>query len=185
MSLSEGVSEMSRVGSLNTAVVKWFNPQKRYGFLLKEDGTEIFFHYNDGQNMIAVGDHLEWSLPPSGKRLPDPVPGDAVVYEISPGSKGPKASPWTSKTVYKYAKKRIVEPVLYRIIIQYSTAGGSEEPQLAWEGTNLKDQALEQVWSSNPAWDRSTFSCGDFDSRKWFERQEGDRWVECSDPRVR
>lgn len=27
--------------------VKWFNKKKGYGFLLKEDGTEIFVHYSD------------------------------------------------------------------------------------------------------------------------------------------
>ena len=41
--------------------VKWFNDQKGYGFLAKEDGTgDVFVHYatiqGDGYKSLAEGD---------------------------------------------------------------------------------------------------------------------------------
>lgn len=32
-----------------TGTVKWFNPQKGYGFIEMEDGKDIFVHYNSIQ----------------------------------------------------------------------------------------------------------------------------------------
>ena len=52
--------------------VKWFNNAKGYGFLGREDGPDVFFHYNSIQ--------LE-----GYKSLKE---GDAVVFDIVEGEKG-------------------------------------------------------------------------------------------------
>jgi cold shock protein len=53
--------------------VKWFNDKKGYGFIVKEDGTEVFVHIND----INRGDIL--------------LENEEVEFELAPGKKGEKA----------------------------------------------------------------------------------------------
>ncbi len=56
--------------------VKWFNEKKGYGFITKEDGTDVFVHYSgiasEGFKTLYEGDHVE--------------------FEITTGPKGPQAS---------------------------------------------------------------------------------------------
>lgn len=55
--------------------VKWFNEKKGFGFISKEDGTDVFVHYTGIQ-----GDGF--------KTLKE---GDAVEFEIENSEKGPRA----------------------------------------------------------------------------------------------
>lgn len=55
--------------------VKWFNNQKGYGFILREDGTDVFVHYSAIQ-MEGFRTLRE---------------GDPVTYELMDGDKGPHA----------------------------------------------------------------------------------------------
>jgi CspA family cold shock protein len=54
--------------------IKWFNAQKGFGFITKEDGTDIFVHKNDLDAGVTLNE------------------GDAVEFEPSDSPKGPKAS---------------------------------------------------------------------------------------------
>ncbi|MCK4327996.1 MAG: cold shock domain-containing protein [Candidatus Diapherotrites archaeon] len=54
--------------------VKWFNPMKGFGFIEKEDGTDIFVHVSDL---------------PEDMRLNE---GDEVEFEVAESDKGPKAT---------------------------------------------------------------------------------------------
>ncbi|MCD6462478.1 MAG: cold shock domain-containing protein [Thermotogae bacterium] len=56
--------------------VKWFNVKKGYGFITKEDGTDIFVHYS-AINM------------PGFKKL---IEGQKVEFDVVDGPKGPQAS---------------------------------------------------------------------------------------------
>ena len=58
-----------------TGTVKWFNSQKGYGFIERENEQDIFVHYS------AIGD-------PYVKSLQE---GDKVSFEIGEGRKGPAA----------------------------------------------------------------------------------------------
>lgn len=56
--------------------VKWFNEKKGYGFIIQEDGTDLFVHFS-GINGSGF------------KTLRE---GDEVEYEVVEGPKGAQAS---------------------------------------------------------------------------------------------
>lgn len=55
--------------------VKWFDESKGYGFITKEDGTDIFVHYSSIQ----------------GSGFKSLVEGDSVSFDVEEGERGPKA----------------------------------------------------------------------------------------------
>jgi CspA family cold shock protein len=61
-------------------VVKWFSPEKGYGFITPEDGPDVFVHYSaiqsDGYRKLEEGSPVE--------------------FEITEGQKGKQASNVTS-----------------------------------------------------------------------------------------
>lgn len=57
-------------------VVKWFNSEKGYGFISREDGDDLFVHYS--------------SIQSDGYRSLDE--GDKVEFEVTQGPKGQQAS---------------------------------------------------------------------------------------------
>jgi CspA family cold shock protein len=59
-----------------TGTVKWFNAEKGYGFIAREDGPDVFVHFSAIQS--------------TGFRTLDE--GQAVEFEITPGPKGDQAS---------------------------------------------------------------------------------------------
>ncbi|HOA35033.1 MAG TPA: cold-shock protein [Bacillota bacterium] len=56
--------------------VKWFNPQKGYGFIEVEDGKDVFVHYSEIQEE-------------GFKTLEE---GQEVEFEIVEGNRGPQAA---------------------------------------------------------------------------------------------
>lgn len=61
--------------------VKWFNPEKGYGFIAQDSGQDVFVHYS-----VIQGDGF--------KTLEE---GDEVDFEIVQGNKGLQASNVTKK----------------------------------------------------------------------------------------
>ena len=55
--------------------VKWFNNRKGYGFICKEDGSDIFVHYS--------------SIDAPGFKTLDP--GEEVNFEVEDTDRGPEA----------------------------------------------------------------------------------------------
>ncbi|MCT4583965.1 MAG: cold-shock protein [Peptostreptococcaceae bacterium] len=61
---------------MERGTVKWFNAQKGFGFISKEDGSDIFVHYS--------------AISMDGFRTLEE--GSSVEFEIVEGQKGPQAS---------------------------------------------------------------------------------------------
>lgn len=58
-----------------SGTVKWFNNAKGYGFLGREEGSDVFIHYSSIQNE-------------GYKSLKE---GDSVEFDVIQGDKGPQA----------------------------------------------------------------------------------------------
>ena len=58
---------------MEKGTVKWFNPDRNYGFIERETGKDVFVHGNE-----VEGDKI----------LKE---GDKVTFEIEQGDRGPKA----------------------------------------------------------------------------------------------
>jgi CspA family cold shock protein len=59
-----------------TGTVKWFNPDKGYGFITREDGPDVFVHFN------AIQGEGHRSLSENQK----------VEFDVTQGPKGPQAA---------------------------------------------------------------------------------------------
>jgi CspA family cold shock protein len=59
-----------------TGTVKWFSPEKGFGFITQTEGPDVFVHFSaiDGDGYRNLEE------------------GQAVEFEVSQGQKGPQAS---------------------------------------------------------------------------------------------
>src|ERR671925_404107 len=67
--------EVVRSSSLASGMVKWFNAEKGYGFISRENGPDVFVHYSAIQM-------------PGYRTLEE---GQRVEFDVGPGKKGEEA----------------------------------------------------------------------------------------------
>jgi CspA family cold shock protein len=68
-----------------TGIVKWFDPQKGYGFIERDQGGDVFVHYSD---IKGVG----------YRSLYD---GQRVEFIVTEGTQGPKAQDVSGVSEYE------------------------------------------------------------------------------------
>ncbi len=58
---------------METGTIKWFNSSKGYGFISREQGDDVFVHYNaiegDGYRTLEEGDKVEFEIEQGPKGL--------------------------------------------------------------------------------------------------------------------
>lgn len=51
---------------METGTVKWFNNAKGYGFIIREDGEDVFVHYKsidgDGYKTLEQGEQVQFQV---------------------------------------------------------------------------------------------------------------------------
>ena len=75
-SVRSGAATEGRDLLVATGTVKWFNPDKGYGFITREDGPDVFVHFSAIQG--------------EGYRNLDE--NQQVEFEVTEGPKGPQAA---------------------------------------------------------------------------------------------
>lgn len=143
---------------IETGIVKFFDGRdnKRFGFIVLESGEEIFFHYNDGMIAAAGESCLVWYTPNRNSRtaLDYPKSGERLYFQRAKGSKGPKASPWTSEKYYKEALEDLICPCGHHKT-EHSLGGGEscekcECPRFGEPFENWYTDSLTEVWFTEP-----------------------------------
>ena len=61
---------------MNNGTVKWFNPEKGYGFISQKDGEDLFVHFSE--------------IKMDGFKTLDE--GQAVTYDLTEGARGMQAA---------------------------------------------------------------------------------------------
>ncbi|MBC8427515.1 MAG: cold-shock protein [Proteobacteria bacterium] len=61
------------MSKLETGTIKWFNDQKGFGFIQREQGDDVFVHYSniqaEGFRSLQEGQKVEFSIESSPKGL--------------------------------------------------------------------------------------------------------------------
>ena len=75
---------------MTTGKVKWFNNEKGYGFIILDDGTEVFVHYSsiqgDGYKTLNENESVEFDLTQSdrGPQAHNVIRSAGTIVSVEP-----------------------------------------------------------------------------------------------------
>ncbi len=146
MGFAQGGDRMS----IQSGIVKFYQPMKGWGFIVTDAGEEIFFHINDYCSL-------------DNRTTPDRNPrnGDPLVFKVVTDRQGrPKASPWEYKSEYGIVRvskmKRIIDSDIRHGDVSVKTFGRGGHNPLCWDDIIyrpashefLRIQCWDGEWSS-------------------------------------
>ena len=174
--------------SMELGVVKSFKntPSNQYGFILLENGDEVFFHPSFGGTFIDDGVSEDPVFRPGlPSNYPMPQAGDEVLVAYKQGPKGLRASQWAYKTSFENADVLCQTRPVYRL---YKRVGFEKRGKLfsgdpiryliLWEGSNI-NELREKCPKTDPRFRIHN----EPQSSLTIQYLEGDEWIDCSDPR--
>ncbi len=158
---------------MNTGTVKFFktNDFGGFGFLVLEDGSEIYFQKSHGGPVVAGEEQPKIQ---AGALVRMPHSGDQVIFEVGSNGKGDIASPWCFQEDWNATLIDLHKRPTYRLVRQKGHRfRGLNKPQVMWEGSFPQTQSHVRLGVQ--------YNGDDF-TKRWFEQLIEDRWVKCESP---
>lgn len=97
-------TQKGEVMLFESGTVKFFDEQKRYGFIVSK-GRDVFFHMNNGWH--AEPGEEDVRLVPGARGFPDR--GDTILFRRTNEIGSTRASMWAFKQQYFHAKQGVIE----------------------------------------------------------------------------
>jgi hypothetical protein len=169
-----------------------YNPDRRFGFLKLDEGSQLFFHLHSGAIIAAGGSDPEFGALAirSQRQTREPKIGDRLAFRRGRSNDDrPKAEPWGYASEWEVARETIARRPVYRVFDQWGDPreGTWKEPELLWQGTNLDDAFSRWRQPSlkdtgGPTYEHDMI----FQHRSWWEKKRQDEpddaWKECNNP---
>lgn len=181
---------------MEKGTVKFFVPRRfneGYGFIVPDClGKDVYFSFLESRTIKIDLEKRTVEFAPYSRVMKAPVENDRIIFERAAGAKGYRACPWSYLESWEWAVREVANlpaPTIYRVLKTMNKIGSMPlAAKVIWEGTDLS-QLIERFplpkgSSIDPITPYYT-SCGKtIEVRHWFEKNDGQGWARCPDPRV-
>jgi hypothetical protein len=158
---------------METGVVKFFTLKGHggYGFLILDDGSEIYFSMSDGgvpEQGSGLRPYINTGVLPTRPRR-----GDRIVFlDRKATNRRDRAAPWCHECMWKPLADLMANRKIYRLYQKTIPAFGSSRETEVWSGTDLLELAKR---FSGISLTMAPIATGHRAFR--FERKVGDEWI--------
>lgn len=129
-------------------IVKYFNPNKGFGFIQNSDGADFFFHIK-GYRIFETKKGSTAFTQAAPKQTPKEE--DSVVFVEGVGQKGPKAECWTFVADLKQSRDEdLVIPGTKFRVVRIRVKDGIEDVKTLWKGMRPGALAAKMPRTGDP-----------------------------------